>query len=75
MLHLIASGRSHLTRGEEYKNDKPPQRLALAKSDASLSPDPTPNSVTQGGRGWWMRLSRGNMQTTLPMYAHAGSRI
>ena len=75
MLHLISCGTAHLTGGEEYKNDKPPQRLASARSKETLLPDLTPNSVTQRGRRWWIRLSRRKMQTTLPVFAHAESHI
>ena len=75
MIHLIAYGRAHLVEGEEYKNEKPPKRLALARSNADLLLDPMSNSVTQRRKRWWMRLRRGKLQTTLPVCAHVESHI
>ena len=75
MIHLISYGRAHLIEGEEYKNDKPPKRLASAKSNAALLFNPTSNSVTRRRKRWKMRLSRGKLQTALPVCPHAESHI
>ena len=47
MVHPISYGRAHHTRGEKYKNDKPPHRFVSTRSNVALLPEPMANRVTQ----------------------------